>query len=235
MDEKKASIKPDLLTRCHNDTVFRYVNNKEYPYFKFDMEIGDVFTTFRSAGWMNSWNDSTCSSVLPLRVIEKETLNINDVELNRYLLADTLFSYLYGVDDTPVYELVDRIGVINAYPFINNAEGTDCFISTDFLSVEVFKYEDKTHTFLFSECDITVVSEHPLEGSIEVFPNPVSETVHIEGVEADEVMVYNALGQMVKMVRGTNEIDLSGLVEGVYMLRIRDKEGIIFLEKVMVR
>ena len=157
------------------------------------------------------------------------------MELNRYLLADTLFSYLYGVDDTPVYELVDRIGVINAYPFINNAEGTDCFISTDFLSVEVFKYEDKTHTFLFSECDITAVSEHPLEGSIEVFPNPVSETVHIEGVEADEVMVYNALGQMVKTVRGTNEIDLSGLVDGVYMLRIMDADGKVYTNKITVR
>ena len=66
-------------------------------------------------------------------------------------------------------------------------------------------------------------------------PNPASGVVRIEGVEADEVWFYNALGQMVKTVRGTNEIDLSGLVDGVYMLRIRDKEGRIFLEKVMVR
>ena len=36
-------------------------------------------------------------------------------------------------------------------------------------------------------------------------------------------------------VRGTNEVDLSGLVDGVYLVRIRDKEGRIFLEKVMVR
>ena len=48
-------------------------------------------------------------------------------------------------------------------------------------------------------------------------------------------VLYNAYGQLVKTVRGTNEIDLSGLADGVYMLRIRDKEGIIFLEKVMVR
>lgn len=225
LDEKKASIKPDLLTRCHNDTVFRYVNNKEYPYFKFDMEIGDVFTTFRSAGWMNSWNDSTCSSVLPLRVIEKETLNINDVELNRYLLADTLFSYLYGVDDTPVYELVDRIGVINAYPFINNAEGADCFISTDILSVEVFKYEDKTHTFLFSECDITAVSEQPLEGSIEVFPNPVNESVslNIENIDCAHynLEIVSFFGHRVlnmEMFGQSVTINVEHLPDGIYMI-----------------
>jgi hypothetical protein len=49
--------------------------------------------------------------------------------------------------------------------------------------------------------------------------------VTIDGVEASEVQVYNALGQMVKTVRGTNEIDLCGLVEGVYLVRIRDVEG----------
>ena len=66
-------------------------------------------------------------------------------------------------------------------------------------------------------------------------PNPASGVVRIEGVEADEVWFYNALGQVVKRVRNSNEVSLEGLVEGVYLVRIRDKEGRIFLEKVMVR
>jgi hypothetical protein len=68
-----------------------------------------------------------------------------------------------------------------------------------------------------------------------VYPNPAGGVVRIEGVEADEVRVYNALGQMVKIVRRTNEIDVADLADGVYLVRIRDKEGRIFLEKVMVR
>ena len=66
-------------------------------------------------------------------------------------------------------------------------------------------------------------------------PNPASGVVRIEGVEADEVWFYNALGQVVKRVRNSNDVSLEGLVEGVYLVRIRDKEGGIFLEKVMVR
>ncbi len=81
--------------------------------------------------------------------------------------------------------------------------------------------------------DLLSVSE--LTGAVKVYPNPAGGVVRIEGVEADEVRVYNALGQMMKTVQGTNEIDLSGLVDGVYLVRIRDKEGRIFLEKVMVR
>ena len=80
---------------------------------------------------------------------------------------------------------------------------------------------------------ISGLKENALQ--IYVYPNPAKDRVVIEGIEAAEVNVYNALGQVVKTVRGTNEIDLSGLVDGVYMLRIRDKEGRIFLEKVMVR
>ena len=68
-----------------------------------------------------------------------------------------------------------------------------------------------------------------------IYPNPAKEKVTIEGIEATEVEVYNALGQRVKMVRGTNEINVSGLPEGVYLLRIADIEGRIFMEKVMVR
>ena len=77
--------------------------------------------------------------------------------------------------------------------------------------------------------------EETKESGISIYPNPAKDRVVIEGIEAAEVNVYNALGQMVKTVLGTNEIDLRGLVDGVYMLRIRDKEGRIFLEKVMVR
>ena len=66
-------------------------------------------------------------------------------------------------------------------------------------------------------------------------PNPASGVVRIEGVEAEEVWLYNALGQVVKTVRNSNDVSLEGLVEGVYLVRIRDKEGRIFLEKVMVR
>jgi hypothetical protein len=68
-----------------------------------------------------------------------------------------------------------------------------------------------------------------------IYPNPAKEKVTIEGIEATEVEVYNALGQLVKTVRDANEISVAGLAEGVYLVRISDKEGRIFMEKVMVR
>ena len=73
------------------------------------------------------------------------------------------------------------------------------------------------------------------ENHLAVWPNPATETVYIEGSEVAEVQVYNALGQMVKTVRGTNEIDLSGLVNGVYLLRVTDADGKNHVARVAVK
>lgn len=62
-------------------------------------------------------------------------------------------------------------------------------------------------------------------GRVEVYPNPALETLRIDGLEADEIQVYNALGQLVKVVRGTNEVNVSGLPEGLYLLHITDTYG----------
>jgi len=77
--------------------------------------------------------------------------------------------------------------------------------------------------------------EETKESGISIYPNPAKDRVIVEGIEAAEVEVYNALGQVVKTVRGTNEIPVADLPQGVYMLRIADIEGRIFMEKVMVR
>ena len=73
------------------------------------------------------------------------------------------------------------------------------------------------------------------EGSISVYPNPAKEKITINGSHPTEMQVYNALGRLVKTVQGTNEIDLSGLAEGVYLVRITDGDGRSYAVRVMVK
>ena len=79
------------------------------------------------------------------------------------------------------------------------------------------------------------IQDNTVGFSVQVYPNPARDRVVIEGVEPAGVQVYNALGQLVKTVRGTNEIDLSGLVEGVYLLRITDAEGKVYTNKITIQ
>lgn len=71
--------------------------------------------------------------------------------------------------------------------------------------------------------------------SIGVYPNPARDRVVIEGVEAEEVWVYNGLGQVVKSVQNSNEVSLEGLPQGVYLLRITDAEGKMLVARVAVK
>ena len=82
--------------------------------------------------------------------------------------------------------------------------------------------------------DYDEVVENQTEGHGLVYPNPANETVTIEGVEACDIEIYNALGQLVKTMQGTNEISVAGLPEGVYVLRITDEKGNAFTERVSV-
>ena len=77
--------------------------------------------------------------------------------------------------------------------------------------------------------------DEPAESPIAVWPNPVTEAIHIEGFEAAEVQVYNTLGQLVKTVCDANEINVAGLVEGVYLVRILDAEGRAYTNRVTIR
>ena len=86
----------------------------------------------------------------------------------------------------------------------------------------------------YGTCMIDAVEEE-VAPAVTVYPNPASETVRIEGLEPAEVQVYNTLGQMVKTVKDSHEINMAGLPQGVYLLRIADADGNIYTNKITKR
>jgi hypothetical protein len=66
-----------------------------------------------------------------------------------------------------------------------------------------------------------------------VYPNPAKETVNIGGVEAEETVVYNTLGQRVMSFRG-NEVNVETLADGVYLLRVTDGKGMTHTIRIVV-
>ena len=91
-------------------------------------------------------------------------------------------------------------------------------------------YEDDDlvwHNPNFNSCYISTdgLNENKTE-IVSVYPNPARELVIIEGTEVDEVQVYNAFGQLVKTFKQINEINVSDLLDGLYVLRITDVGGL---------
>ena len=70
--------------------------------------------------------------------------------------------------------------------------------------------------------------------NVSVYPNPVMDLVRIEGIEADTVQIYNALGQLVKTLQGVNEVCVKEMPKGVYLMRIIDKRGAKHTKRVII-
>ena len=59
--------------------------------------------------------------------------------------------------------------------------------------------------------------------------------IHIEGIAASEVQVYNTVGQLVKTIQSCNVINVSDLPKGIFMLQVKDACGNRHWAKVAVK
>ena len=83
--------------------------------------------------------------------------------------------------------------------------------------------------------DILSVEENEVSSDcISIYTNPAEGKVTIDGFEIAEVQVYNALGQMLRSSKG-NAISVSGLTQGLYLLRITDEKGATATRKIIVK
>ena len=80
----------------------------------------------------------------------------------------------------------------------------------------------------------TVGTAEILDETIAYYPNPVSETVHFQGVEAKSIMVYNALGQLVKEFGETHDINVASLPNGLYICILKEENALPKTARIIV-
>lgn len=95
-------------------------------------------------------------------------------------------------------------------------------------------YGDEESEPVCATATITGVAEEHEDDGVTLSPNPTTGLVRIKGATANEVRVYNAIGQLLKTVRNANEINLKGLPQGVYMLHITDENGAVATRKLVL-
>ena len=161
-------------------------------------------------------------------VVSVDYLELNDGSYRRiWRTRPENQSYLY------IHNIIEGIGMDRSvFPFYDLDGPPPC------MHDEIRCYSEDGVPLIVSEeeeCDYEILSieEGSMENSFIIHPNPTSEMVHIEGVDVAEVQIFNMLGQKVKTVTDSNEIDMDGLVEGVYLLKVTDKAGAIHTGKVM--
>ena len=78
-----------------------------------------------------------------------------------------------------------------------------------------------------------VVAENEA-ANFEVYPNPMNNTLYING-NVQDVTIFNAVGQQVLFIENANAIDVTELSEGLYFVRVSDKKGNSVVKKIVKR
>ena len=74
-----------------------------------------------------------------------------------------------------------------------------------------------------------------ISAETKVYPNPMSNVLHIESNNVQSVAIFNAVGQQVLFVENTNEINVEDLSEGLYFVKISDMKGNSIVKKIVKR
>ena len=120
------------------------------------------------------------------------------------------------------------------YSFVTYFTDTEFTRETDVEYCVTAVYGEEESEPVCATATITGVGETMTDDAITLSPNPTNGIVRIDGATAAEVKVYNASGQLVKMMQNTNQIDMSQLHEGFYLLRITAMDGSVHVGKVTV-
>jgi hypothetical protein len=231
LDNSKQSYNSmAIFTRFSNDSVFRFVNNQDYLFFTLNVSIGDSYSTFRTAGSSTIWSDSACSSYMPLKIVDSNTVNYGGLNLQQYVLNDTLFPYLYvgSFNDSINYTLVERIGVINMYHFINTIEPpSSCEIPTDYYTVTLGRYSDDSFSHIFELCEgVGIKKSYDDQSITNIYPNPAKSYVKVSfplhPTCSKEINVYNTNSTKVfsvTTVESTFTINTEEFTSGIYFLQ----------------
>lgn len=73
---------------------------------------------------------------------------------------------------------------------------------------------------------ISGISQQIAMVSMNVWPNPVTNTLHLSGAPGATLTISNALGQVIAQGAWSTTVDVSSLAAGVYCLTVMDKNGI---------
>lgn len=80
------------------------------------------------------------------------------------------------------------------------------------------------------------VQENNEAETVQLYPNPVGNTLHIEGsIQGGQVSIYDLTGRKVYQGDYQNEISVSSLNDGLYFLNITTEEGQVINQKFIIK
>jgi len=176
---------------------------EEMLYYDFGLQVGDTFPVGDS--------EITVDSIVEVTMEDGSVRNA------------IVFNYGWGGNEQETW--IEGIGSLAGITHRYDPELVGSFFS----HLQCY-FEDDNLIWTDGECwDDT---EENLFESISLHPNPTNGILYVEAENLQKVEVLNLLGQKVQS-QGGSTIDLSGLGNGVYFVKVTDEEGRVEVRKVV--
>jgi uncharacterized repeat protein (TIGR01451 family) len=174
-----------------------------------------------------------------LNVVVRDTISTN-LDLSTFRFIGSKHPVSYTVD--PVSrEVVFRFSGIQLLPSVDSLEGSQGYFTYEIKELANLNLnsEIKNTAYIFFDFNPAIITNTTLNingyagnpsfqnESIMLFPNPSKETFQISGIEKGSLFLHSTTGQLILSKEYTNGdlIDVSGLENGFYLVRLTHSKG----------
>lgn len=90
---------------------------------------------------------------------------------------------------------------------------------------------DFTINVLSANCGTILKTIDNNVNNISIYPNPVSKTLFVNGMNVKEAKVFDASGKLIPVKNNESQINVEQLTKGNYLLQLKDKSGKVHQDK----
>ncbi len=188
-------------------------NGSEHLLYDFSLEVNDTFHI-----------EGSCTLI----VNEIDSVSLNNSVVRKRMKLE--------IKDSPINEeqywiegIGSEFGLLSHFLFCGTdyADGLLCFYSNSEL----------LYPSAPSSCFITP-TKNLIRSNVKISPNPVLSSLSIDDPESilEQYSIYNTTGQLMKrgnLIRSKNNIDLSSLLPGFYIITFEDDTGNYYSQKII--
>lgn len=225
----------EYYTYVSNDTVYYRNNDQFFVLFDFGASIGDswIISTTHNG-------DPYCDDTSKVVVVDTSSIIMNG-QVYRTIELETVAGSSYTLMGT----FNEKFGLINGsspYHLFPRENVCDPGIIVEWYYMSFKCYEDEFFpVFSFSSEDCEYLLTHlDLESEglsvFEIWPNPVDYKLNLNVNEIGTISIYSLSGQLIleqQAVIGNNELNISFLNNGSYLVVFSDESGILQRELFM--
>jgi hypothetical protein len=210
-------------------------NNSERIVYEYNSDNKLVKTV--NQFWNNSdWHDSS-REILSYDNYNNVSEWLTQVFSNNVWVNITLFGRTYNANNQ-IIELLSKYWDSSTGQLTSGSSRTTYLYNNNELNTEIIyqKWDPSIIDWVNSNKDINYYSTHHTSGIISLtnediilFPNPANNTLSFSGLSGDsEISIYNMAGILVlnKLI-DSEQIDISDLKKGVYILKITNPVGTV--------